>query len=89
MLASVLQHSKDEAENRVLVLDEFGAFVEAERLDRLKRFLRQRVLNAGLADQIVVILPLREEPEIGPENPKQEQVEKRGYFMIDAMSERE
>lgn len=89
MLASVLQHSKDRAENRVLVLDEFGAFVEAERLDRLKRFLRQRVLKAGLADQIVVILPLREEPEIGPATRRREQVEKRGYFMIDAMSERE
>lgn len=89
MLASVLQHSKDRAENRVLVLDEFGAFVEAERLDRLKRFLRQRVLKAGLADQIVVILPLREEPDGEPANRKREQVEERGYFMFDAMSERE
>jgi DNA repair exonuclease SbcCD ATPase subunit len=81
VLASVLQHAEDKATNRLLVLDEFGAFIEAERLNRLQRFLNERVLKADLADQIVVILPLREEP--GDTTPEEQRraVAIRGYFM--------
>jgi hypothetical protein len=59
VLASILRHGKEPARNRLLVLDEFGAFLEAGRLHRLAKFLHDRVLDGNRADQILIILPLR------------------------------
>jgi hypothetical protein len=77
VLASVLQQAGDETPNRLMVLDEFGAFVDAEGRERLKLFLEERVLAAGIADQVVVMLPLRE----GLTNEQARAVEQRDYFM--------
>jgi hypothetical protein len=51
--------------NRLLVLDEFGAFVAADRLPDLASFLAEDV--GRVADQVVVVLPLTVdyEAEIG------------------------
>jgi hypothetical protein len=43
--------------NRLLVLDEFGAYVAADRLPELASFLAGEI-EGGVADQVVVILPL-------------------------------
>ncbi|KQP63772.1 hypothetical protein [Nocardioides sp. Leaf285] len=51
----------DHAENRVIFLDEFGSFVEHDRFEELKRFLRTQALGRA-ADKIVLILPLRRSP---------------------------
>jgi hypothetical protein len=86
VLASVLQRARENAKNRVLVLDEFGAFIEADRLDRLLRFLNERVLKAQRADQIVIILPLRQptvEERNHDHNRRQQLVSQRGYFMTE------
>lgn len=77
VLASILQHAGDETPNRLMVLDEFGAFIDAEGRERLKQFLEERVLAANIADQVVVILPLRE----GLDGEQSREVEDRGYFM--------
>jgi hypothetical protein len=42
--------------NRLLVLDEFGAYVAADRLPDLADFLANEA--RGVADQVLVILPL-------------------------------
>ncbi len=86
VLASVLQRAKEDAKNRVLILDEFGAFIESDRLDRLLRFLNERVLKAQRADQIVIILPLRRptaEEQSHEDDGLQQMVAQRGYFMTD------
>jgi hypothetical protein len=44
--------------NRLLVLDEFGAFVAADRLPALIEFLSAETLGA-ICDQVLVILPLQ------------------------------
>lgn len=44
--------------NRLLVLDEFGAFVAADRLPALIEFLADETLDT-LCDQVLVILPLQ------------------------------
>jgi hypothetical protein len=44
--------------NRLLVLDEFGAFVAADRLPELAAFLSSEA-TSRVADQVVVILPLQ------------------------------
>lgn len=81
VLASVLQHTTGAAENRILILDEFGAFIEADRLDRLLRFLDQQVLRQNRADQVVIMLPLRQTgSEGGDRSVLLEAVEKQGYF---------
>jgi predicted nuclease with TOPRIM domain len=77
VLASILQHAGDETPNRLMVLDEFGAFIDAEGRERLKQFLEERVLAANIADQVVVMLPLRE----GLSGEQSREVEARGYFM--------
>jgi len=46
--------------NRVIALDEFGAFLARDRLDRLVAFLRQRVLGK-IAQQVIIILPLTQD----------------------------
>lgn len=46
--------------NRVIALDEFGAFVARDRLDRLVRFLHNRILGT-VAQQVLIILPLTQD----------------------------
>lgn len=43
--------------HRVVVLDEFGAFIARDRRDELFRYIRRNVLGK-VADQVIVILPL-------------------------------
>lgn len=45
------------AQNRVVAVDEFGAFLSHDRLTRL-RLVVQRQLNDNLIDQAIVVLPL-------------------------------
>ncbi len=77
VLASILQQAGDETPNRLMVLDEFGAFVDAEGRERLKQFLEEQVLAAKIADQVVVMLPLRE----GLTDEQARAVQERDYFM--------
>lgn len=61
VLGSILQQRQVTAQNHLLVLDEFGAFIEAGRIERLVRFLHDEVLQAEGVSAVVVILPLREQ----------------------------
>jgi hypothetical protein len=83
VLTSILQRASESARNRVLVLDEFGAFIAAGRLGRLRRFLHERVLNEGIAEQVVIIMPLREPILVEGVKPIAQlnaEVQARGYF---------
>ncbi len=51
-----------QAANRVVALDEFGAFIASDRLQRLVSFIEAKVLN-DIADQVLIILPLRQDYE--------------------------
>jgi hypothetical protein len=64
-----------DAANRIVFLDEFGAFVARDRLDLLLTYLRNQVVGP-VADQVVLILPLQGKPD-----PKQaaELNQRRGY----------
>lgn len=57
--AKIEEYAKEGAgaDNRVIALDEFGAYIARDRLERLIRFLDSRV-RGHLAEQILVILPL-------------------------------
>jgi hypothetical protein len=81
ILASILQRSDVAAENRVLILDEFGAFIQGDRIRVLLEFLRREVLEKHRADQVVVVLPLRQldDGEAPDEAELRKQVEQRGY----------
>jgi len=76
VLASALSRTAPAARNRVLVLDEFGAFIEAGKMQDLIGFLSKDVLGARRADQVVVILPLREPRSSA-------QLDGRGYFAVE------
>lgn len=52
----------DRAENRLVFLDEFGAFVARDRLELLLTYLRNQVVGP-VADQVVLILPLQGRPD--------------------------
>lgn len=77
------------ARNRVVALDEFGAYVARDRLDELVRFVEHRVLGE-LADQVVIVLPLardyvRERDQAGGKpdtliKSRADAIEKQGYF---------
>jgi hypothetical protein len=77
------------APNRLLVLDEFGAFVSVDRLPMLTEFLTQETLGA-ICDQVLVILPLQVDYASDLEfttgsladryRDRAGQVEKRGYL---------
>ena len=56
--ATILDLQPSERPNRLLVLDEFGAFVSADRLPELAEFLASEGVQR-LAGQVVVILPLQ------------------------------
>ena len=77
VLAAILSQSKSTAQYRVLVLDEFGAFVEHSRRNRLWHFLHERVLEAGMAHQVIVILPWQASL---PSIEHAERFESDGYF---------
>lgn len=46
-----------EASRKLVILDEFGAFIARDRLERLALYLSDRIINY-VADQVVIILPL-------------------------------
>ncbi len=46
------------ANNRVVAVDEFGAFLSHDRLVRLQQAV-ERQLAAGIVDQVIVVLPFR------------------------------
>lgn len=59
-LARLESLASEPTENRVIALDEFGAFVARDRLDRLVRFLHNRILGT-VAQQVLIILPLTQD----------------------------
>ena len=81
------------ADRKVVALDEFGAFLARDRLERLLDFLRTSVVGK-LADQVVLVLPLaldylkQEVITTGPLKAeyarRAQEVEARGYFTVDA-----
>jgi hypothetical protein len=76
VLASAISKTNPQARNRLLVLDEFGAFIEAGKMQDLIAFLSRDVLDAGRADQVVVILPLRDVAQAG-------ELGDRGYMSVE------
>jgi peptidoglycan hydrolase CwlO-like protein len=91
ILATVLrlQQEAQSTRYRLLVLDEFGAFIEADRLDRLLHFLEQQVLGAKYANQVVIVLPLRTRSELlfasddVVTRREEKQFNRRGYIIHD------
>lgn len=81
VLGSILQQRQVIAQNHLLVLDEFGAFIEASRIEWLERFLYNEVLQAGGPSAVVIILPLREQnPSVDDGSDRHTQmVNERGY----------
>jgi hypothetical protein len=81
------------AERKIVALDEFGAFLARDRLERLLDFLRTNVVGR-LADQVILVLPLaldypkQEQITTGPLKAeyarRAREVEVRGYFTVDA-----
>jgi DNA repair exonuclease SbcCD ATPase subunit len=59
-LARLESLASEPTHNRVIALDEFGAFVARDRLDRLVRFLHNRILGT-VAQQVLIILPLTQD----------------------------
>ena len=78
--------------NRLLVLDEFGAYVAADRLPDLADFLKNEVQGI-VADQVIVILPLHVDYRNELSNTvgelraryeeRLEQIEQRGYCAVE------
>ena len=60
--ARILELEPSDRPNRLLVLDEFGAFVAADRMPDLAEFLQSEAV-APIADQVLVILPLQTDYE--------------------------
>ena len=81
MLAAILGHSKSDAEYRVFFLDEFGAYIEDRRRDRLWHFLDERLLRVGIASQVVLILPTQ--PHSG-DHLETNRFVGDGYFAVEA-----
>jgi hypothetical protein len=77
--------------NRLLVLDEFGAFVAADRLPALIQFLNADALGA-ICDQVLVVLPLQVDYEADLEfttgaladryRERAAQIQQRGYCAV-------
>jgi hypothetical protein len=74
-----IDHEVSPAPNRLIALDEFGAFIGHDRLARLGHYLRSRAKQHS-GDQVVVILPLSFDPAEAPESPRTAEVNDRGYF---------
>jgi hypothetical protein len=73
-LEEIGHHTSD---NKVVFLDEFGAYVARDRLSQLLAFIRNRVLGK-LADQVLVVLPLGSDPH---DEGQQNEIAQRGYFV--------
>jgi hypothetical protein len=77
------------AENRLVALDEFGAYVAHDRLGRLLDFIKTNVIGR-VADQVLIILPLAQDYATLARQARGalrerharriEQIEQRGYF---------
>ncbi|MFI6271165.1 MULTISPECIES: hypothetical protein [Micromonospora] len=72
------------SENRLIALDEFGSYLDEERMGALLDYLAARAL-ANPSDQIVVILPLERMPKLTPasselDRQKIEKLQQRGYL---------
>lgn len=53
----VLDETNHRARNRLIVLDEFGAFISHDRMGQLLAYLKERITQQP-ADRVLVILPL-------------------------------
>jgi hypothetical protein len=83
--------------NKVVALDEFGAFLERDRLERLARFLRDAV-GGSIAEQVIIVVPLAASykmqaavtsGKLGERfSQRAVEIDRRGYFAEDA-TERE
>ena len=60
-LAMIEITAKRKEANKILILDEFGALLDYERSEVLKRYLKDKVENEKIADKVIVILPARED----------------------------
>ncbi|GHJ57005.1 hypothetical protein Nm8I071_63120 [Nonomuraea sp. TT08I-71] len=72
------------SENRLIALDEFGSYLDAERMAALLDYLASRA-RANPSDQIVVILPLERTPRLIPgsselDRQRIEKLQQRGYL---------
>jgi hypothetical protein len=67
------------ARNRLIALDEFGSFVDADRLGKLALYLEAR-RNQFPDDQILVILPLRQPLNASRPQSQILQLDNRGYI---------
>jgi hypothetical protein len=68
-MAIVFHHN---SENGVLILDEFGALLDFMREDVLMAQVKKRILETGVAQKIVILLPVRERLDIDLQNRKQQ-----------------
>lgn len=79
-----LDRDVDQVPNRFIVLDEFGAFLDAERLRSMAEFLTEREENTP-HDQVLVILPASIVPpdslaETSSLTAREAELARRGYF---------
>ncbi|WP_422773662.1 hypothetical protein ACN28C_12610 [Plantactinospora sp. WMMC1484] len=80
-----LEREDGDPANRLIALDEFGAFISSRGMAGLRRYLHDR-RRAMPQDQIVVILPLPEDSRMLPTVPdsvadaRREQLRSRGYL---------
>ncbi len=87
---AILDEEENPPANRLVVLDEFGAFIAHDRLAALIAHLQDRVVDHP-TDQVVVILPLTRdyaslaENSVGPDAARyselERQIEDRGYVL--------
>jgi hypothetical protein len=79
---ALLEHDDAAVANRLIVLDEFNAFIDSQRMDDLASYLvdrRSRIPH----DQVVVILPLETQNTAGATGAtvaRIRELENRGYF---------
>jgi hypothetical protein len=82
---ATLDSAATESANRLIALDEFGAFIAADSMRRLSTYLLDRS-GQFPHDQVVVVLPLREEIRVKPDSADTEavsrwsQLQDRGYL---------
>ena len=76
---------RSEAENVLIFLDEFGAFVARDRFGELMRYVENEVLVA-IADQIVVMLPATSEDPASTTDPSQIAFVGEGYVVSHVQS---
>lgn len=90
--ARIADIEPNEKPNRVLFLDEFGAFVSADRMPDLAAFLSSDTVKQ-IANQVVVVLPLQVDYEAELENTRgslrskyedrSAQIKQRGYSAVE------